>query len=256
MKKNIGNSKKKVKEAVKKPAVKKKNVTALKKLQYEFVSATSHQLRTPIASIQSSLDVLELYLKKENIARQLQTIHKIKKSIAGLNNTLERITTLYKNEFVKQKLNIAKIEPHKFFNDILDEVVVSEESCLIIVNIEPQIKNIYADELVLKQIMINLLSNAVKFSPVGGQIRLSAWQDKKSINISVKDEGIGINKNDTKKMYQPFYRGANASILPGDGLGLAIVKKLCDLHKFHLTCISELNKGTEFILIIPQKNNA
>lgn len=256
MNKKIDNSKKEIADARKKPAVKEKNFSSINKIQYEFISATSHQLRTPIASIQSSLDVLELYLKKENTARQLQTIHKIKKSIAGLHNTLERITTLYKNEFVKQKLNIVKIEPRKFFNDILDEVIVSEESCLIIINIEPQVKNIFADEFVLKQILVNLLSNAVKFSPVGGQIRLSAWLEKKSLNISVKDEGIGINKNDLKKMYQPFYRGSNAQFLPGDGLGLAIVKKLCDLHKSNLMCVSEVNKGTEFILSIPQKNKA
>jgi len=226
---------------------------SLKKLQYEFISSTAHQLRTPIASIQSSFDVLELYIIKENTARQMQAVHKIKKSLVGLTNTLDRITTLYKNELVKQKLDIIRIEPHKFFNDLLDEVIIfSGETCLINISIEVSKKYIYADEFVLKQILLNLIGNSVKFSPQGGQIRLTVNADKKILRISIKDEGIGINKNDLINLYQPFFRGKNVSMIPGDGLGLAIVKKLCFLHKAKITCESELNKGTEFMISIPQ----
>ena len=228
----------------------------LKKMQYEFISSTSHQLRTPIASIQSSLEVLELYIKRNNTARQLQAINKIKKSFVGLKNTLERITTLYKHEVIKQKLIITKIEPHKFFNDLLDEVLIDSESGHFVnVNIDEQVMVFFADEFVMKQIIINLLNNAIKFSPDGGQIQLSVIINKKYLEIYIKDEGIGIDKKDLIKLYQPFFRGRNAAAIQGEGLGLAIVKKLCDLHKIKIECTSEQNRGTEFKLIIPQKNN-
>ena len=226
----------------------------IKKMQYEFISATSHQLRTPIASIQSSLDVLELYIKRENTARQIQALNKIKKSLAGLKDTLERITTLYKHEVIKQKLKISQIEPHLFFNDLLDEVMVeSENKHFININIDSSVKPFFADEFVLKQIIMNLLSNAIKFSPEDSQIQLSVLTNKKHLEISVKDEGIGIDKKDLKKLYQPFFRGKNAAAIPGEGLGLAIVKKMCDLHKIKIECFSEYNRGTEFVLIVPQK---
>ncbi len=255
MKKNIGIEKKKnflVKSKKISVNIKRTN-SSIKKLQYEFINSTSHQLRTPIASIQSSLDVLELYINKENTARQIQAVHKIKKSLEGLKDTLERITTLYKNEFVKQKLKKVKIEPHKFFNDILDEIMVlSGETYFININFELTKKYIYADEFILKQIVINILSNAIKFTPGGGQIRMLVKSEKRNIKISIKDEGIGISKKDLLKMYDPFFRGRNVSTIKGDGLGLAIVKKLCNLHKVKISCESELNKGTEFILSIPQ----
>lgn len=255
MKKNIGTEKKNkilVKNEKKSVNIKRTN-SSIKKLQYEFINSTSHQLRTPIASIQSSLDVLELYIIKENTARQIQAIHKIKKSLEGLKDTLERITTLYKNEFVKQKLKKVKIEPHKFFNDILDEIMVlSGETYFININFELTKKFIYADEFILKQIIINLLSNAVKFTPGGGQIRMFIKSERNTLKISIKDEGIGISKKDLNNLYNPFFRGSNVSTIHGDGLGLAIVKKLCNLHKAKIICESEINKGTEFILSIPQ----
>jgi signal transduction histidine kinase len=240
----------------KKPGAKIAEAKAVKKFQYEFISSTSHQLRTPIASIQSSLDVLELYINRGNPARQKEVLGKIKKSISGLRETLERVTILYKNELVKPKLNIQKLEPHKFFNDLLDELMIaSNESCLINITLDMTEKYIYIDEFILKQILLNLVNNAIKFSNNEGQIRLFVKSQKDNIVISVKDEGIGIDKKDIKNLFRPFYRGNNANNIPGDGLGLAIVKRLCAIHKVKIELTSELNKGTEFVLTIPQKIN-
>jgi signal transduction histidine kinase len=238
----------------KKPGEQKDDSKVSKKFQYEFISSTSHQLRTPIASIQSSLDVLELYINKGNPARQKEVLGKIKKSISGLRDTLERVTILYKNELIKPRLNIQKLEPHKFFNDLLDELMIaSNETCLININLDMTEKYIYADEFILKQILLNLINNAIKFSNEEGQIRLFIKSQRSNVIVSIKDEGIGISKKDIKNLFRPFYRGSNVSLIPGDGLGLAIVKKLCAIHKIKIELTSELNKGTEFTLIIPQK---
>lgn len=193
-------------------------------------------------------------MEKKNIARQLQMLNKIKKSFAGLNETLDRITTLYKSELVKPRLNISRIDARKFFNDILDEIMVtSNNECLINMNFEFPQKYIYADEFILKQIMLNLIGNAIKFSSDGGEVRISLRLGKDKLKISVKDEGIGIPEKDIKKLYRPFFRGANTIGIKGEGLGLAIVKKLCSLHKAKIQCSSALNEGTEFIVTFPIK---
>ncbi|MEW6195706.1 MAG: HAMP domain-containing sensor histidine kinase [Bacteroidota bacterium] len=257
MKKKILNNKKK-KERRTLASINKNGKPAdskeFKKLQYEFISSVSHQLRTPMAEMQSSLDLLELYTRKENTTRQLLAINKIKRSVDNLKSIIERITLLYKHELKKQKLNITKIEPRKFINELLDDILVRTGSNHFInVNFETEIKLIIADEIILKQILLNLLENAIKFSPDGGQIQLLLRQSKSVVEISVRDEGIGIAKSDYNKLYRPFYRGSNVGSIPGVGLGLAIVKKLAFILRAKIECYSETGKGTEFILKIPQQ---
>ena len=228
------------------------NERAFKKIQYEFLSSISHQLRTPIATVQSSLELLEMYIRTNNPARQNQTMNKIKRNLAGLNETLERITSLYKYNIIDQKLKSVKIDPHKFTSELLEEVLVqSDSSHLLNVNIDAKVKYIRADEFVLKQIMLNLVFNAIKYSPEGSQVLIQVKSDNQNVAISVKDEGTGINKSDMKNLYMPFFRGKNSASVPGVGLGLAIVKKLSSLHKIKIVCLSEPDNGTEFILKIP-----
>jgi len=234
--------------------VKRKGSTnsTLRKLQAEFISSTSHQFFTPLSTIQSSVELLEYYIKKENYSRQQEIINKIKRAIVNLTKTLEGITTIYKYSSLKQKLNLKEIYTRRFINDLLEEVVVNiGESHLIIVNIEPELNSIISDEFLLKQILLNLINNAVKFSPQGGQIRLDLRKRKKGIEISVKDEGVGIAKSDIKKLFDPFYRGKNAAGIPGAGLGLSVVKNFTQLLGAKVNCTSNLKEGTEFKVLVP-----
>lgn len=226
----------------------------LKKLQSEFITSTSHQFLTPLSTLNSSIELLEYYITKENFNRQREIIDRIKKSITILTETLSRITEFYKYNSVKQKINYKKIHIRKFINDLLQEIaVIIGNSHIIIVNIQNELNNIVSDEFILKQILLNLINNAVKFSPAGGQIRLDISKDQNEIKFSIKDEGIGISKNDLKKLFEPFFRGVNAISIPGVGLGLTIVKKFTGLINAKIICFSNLNEGSEFILLIPNK---
>lgn len=233
------------------------NNPAIKKIVSEFISATSHQFRTPLATIQSSLDLLEYYIKKENTSRQKEIIDKIKRSISFLTETLERITTLYRYNSSKQKLNLKKIIVRKFVNELLEEAVINfERSHLILVNVDDDVIAIKCDEFIIKQILLNLIDNAVKFSPKGGQIRLDIRNVKSNkIEFSVRDEGIGIAKEDLKNLFKPFFRGKNAASIPGVGLGLSIIERLAKIHKAKLECNSTLNLGTEIKVRIPLDKN-
>ena len=232
---------------------KKNNLSSkgIKKLQSEFISSTSHQFRTPLSTLQSSVELLEFYIKKGNTARQQEIIEKIKRSIIFLTDTLEKITALYKYNSLKEKPNFKKIDLRKLINELLEEVVVNiSDSHLIGVSIEPGLKAIRCDGFIIKQILLNLINNAVKFSPQGGQIKIDVNRNKGWIEFSVRDEGIGINKNDLKKLFQPFFRGRNSGNIPGVGLGLTIVKNLTKMHGGRIECASKLNEGTEFKLRI------
>lgn len=239
-------SKEVIAEKGKEKPTKKKNSISNK----EILSTISHQLRTPLSTILSSVDLLEFYIKKKNASRQLQVLNKIKRSVINLRNVIDTITELYKKQ--NQKLNIKKIEIRKFINDLIEEITVeAKEDHLINVHIEYENKYFYADELVLKQILVNLFLNSIKFSPEGGQILLTVKKENRYLEFSVRDEGIGIDEKEIKYLFKPFYRAKNALEIPGFGLGLAIVEKLVKLHKGKIFCKSSLNKGAEFIVFIP-----
>lgn len=226
----------------------------LKKLQSEFITSTSHQFLTPLSTLNSSVELLEFYISKENFSRQREIINRIKKSMAILTETLSRITEFYKYHSVKQNIILKKIQIRKFINELLQEIaIIIGDSHIIIVNIQNELNTVKSDEFILKQILLNLINNAVKFSPAGGQIRLDVSKNQKEIQFSIKDEGIGISKNDLKKLFEPFFRGENAVSIPGIGLGLTIVKKFTGLINAKVKCLSKINEGSEFILLIPDE---
>lgn len=225
----------------------------LRKLQSEFITSTSHQFRTPLSTLQSSVDLLELYIEKENTSRQLEILSKIKRSINYLTDTVDRITALYKFGTSKEKLKLKKIDLRKFVNDILEEVAVNISSTHYVnVNIENGLNAVKCNEFILKQILINILNNAIKFSPQGGQIQMDIKKEAKFVKFAIRDEGVGIEKGDLKNLFHPFFRGKNVATIPGAGLGLAIVKRLGKIHNARIQCTSEVNKGTQFSIAIPR----
>lgn len=225
---------------------------ALRRLQSEFISATSHQFLTPLSTLQSSVDLLELYIKKENTTKQLLLLEKIKRSTNYLSEIVNKVTLLYKYGRAKQKVDIKKIKLRNFMIDLLDEVVMDiGSSHFVNIYIDPELSIINSDEFLLKQILSNLIHNSVKFSPNGGQIQISVNGEREFIEFSVKDEGIGIDKEDQKKLFEPFFRGKNVNVIPGIGLGLAIANNFAKILKAKLECISELNEGTLFKVRMP-----
>lgn len=227
---------------------------AMRKFQSDFITSTSHQFRTPLATFQSSIELLEYYINESNTDRQLETIQKIKKTLRSLNTTIENITTLYKHSASKQKLSLKPINLQQFSNELLDELVFSiSKTHFLQISIEDGLKEITSDEFILKQILLNLIHNAIKFSPNGGQIKLDILRSGRYIEFIVKDEGIGIDKSDLKKIYTPFKRGKNTTLIPGAGLGLAIVQNFARLLKAKVDCTSKLNEGTTFRIKVFKK---
>jgi signal transduction histidine kinase len=245
---------------VKKKPVKKKGdretrvskPRSIRKIQSEFITSMSHQFRTPLATFQSSVELLEYYCASGNEERQHETFRKIKRTLSYLNATIENITSLYKYSSARARLQFQNIDLRKFVGDLLDELVFSiSNTHLLQFYIQPDLKEINGDEFVLKQILLNLIHNAIKFSPEGGQIKLDIQKTGRQIEFVVRDEGIGIDKTDLKKIFSPFIRGKNVTLIQGAGLGLSIVKNLVRLHKGKIYCESKLNEGTTFRVKIP-----
>ena len=104
------------------------------------------------------------------------------------------------------------------------------------------------DPTLLKHIMMNLLSNAIKFSPEDSSIEVKSAVANNHISLTVKDQGMGISKEDQENLFERFFRGGNAFNIQGTGLGLHIVKKYAEMMHGTIECKSKLEQGTEFFI--------
>ncbi len=224
----------------------------LNELKSRFVSMASHEFRTPLTTMLSSLSLVDIYNQKGDVANHNKHVNKIKNAITNLTDILNDFLSL-------SKIEEGKVEnkPEVFnFKTLLHEIVtdmslVASRQQNIVSSYEG-LEEVNLDKKLVKNILFNLISNAIKFSPDGGEINIAVNTEAKWLSIQVKDEGIGISVSDQKHLFERFFRGDNATHIQGTGLGLNIVARYVELMRGSITVNSEENKGTLFLLKIPQ----
>lgn len=223
----------------------------LNELKSRFVSMASHEFRTPLATILSSLSLVALYGEKNDKEKQTKHINRIKSSITHLTDILNDVLSLSKLEEGIIIFNPEKINIKEFFSHIVKEVegIVKEGQEIIITHSGNT--DAVIDKKNIRHVLLNLLSNAIKFTPEGKRIELNAIVSDKEIEIIVKDNGIGISEDDQKYLFQRFFRASNASSIQGTGLGLSIVSKYIEMHNGTIECESVLDEGTKFTIKLP-----
>lgn len=212
--------------------------------QKNFISNASHELKTPLAVINSSVDLIELGETKETESQ----VKLIRKEIRTMKELIENLLFLSKLE------NITKLNNKEFsnFKDLLLNVIAKYEKQISAKKLTFNINNvedisipIHRDYLI--QLLNNLISNSIKYSYVKGEIEVFSNKQGSEFIFGVKDNGIGISKQDQEKIFDRFFRAKNAiKANKGNGLGLAIVKDICDLHNFEIKISSSENEGTTF----------
>jgi len=217
-----------------------------------FVSMASHEFRTPLSTILSSASLLAKYKLTEDQEKRDRHIQRIKSSVINLNNIL--------NEFLSLgKIEDGKITAHESVFDIKEFVSLQINEMNEI--LKPGQKVTYShtgnnevtlDEVLFKNILINLLSNAIKFSAENKPVFITTNVTDRKLTFSIKDKGMGISKKDQAHLCEIFFRAGNAVNIPGTGLGLHIVAKYVEMMNGTIEIKSELDKGTEIILIFAQ----
>lgn len=217
-----------------------------------FISMASHELKTPITSMKGYVQILQsMYLTSDDdfLKMALGRIHKqIEKLISIIGDLLDvskirsGSLTFYKQDF----------EINNLIKEIIEELAVIYPSNRIIFKPNPNSK-VHADRERVGQVLINLITNAIKYSPKKGDIFITAKANQKSVMISVKDEGIGIDKNFQRKIFERFYRveGKSEKTFPGFGIGLYIASEIIRRHKGSIGVESEPGKGSRFYFSLP-----
>jgi PAS domain S-box-containing protein len=227
----------------------------LSDLKSRFVSMASHEFRTPLSTILSSASLVAKYTEAEEQENRNKHIQRIKSSVNNLTGLL--------NEF----LSIGKIEDGKIIannvNFNITELIISLCSEMeTIAKPGQQImyrhtgnEGIFLDPSLLRNVITNLLSNAIKFSSEGSIIEVESLVSEKAIVLHIKDNGLGISKDDQEHLFERFFRGTNVTNIQGTGLGLHIVGKYIEILGGEIEFESELEKGTKFIITLNNVGN-
>jgi len=232
-------------------------VKTVEKMRRDFVANVSHELKTPITSISGFTETLldGAYEDKQTLIEFLEIIQSESNRLLRVVNDLLDLTKI-------EEKNIELKKERFLLKPIIDFIISTLQHKINIknLNVTNHVADnfwIEADKGKLSQIIINIMDNAIINTPEKGDIIISsALNNNKDFFISIRDSGIGIAKADQKRIFERFYRvdKSRSRENGGTGLGLSIVKHLTEAHQGTIDVVSDLGKGSTFILTIPQNN--
>jgi two-component system OmpR family sensor kinase len=212
----------------------------LKKVKEDFITSVSHELRTPLTIAKGNTQILKDFMKDNQFTKQ---VTKIEESLDRIENIISQLTLLSKAEFGEYELKKELINTTTLYNEIVKDLYEKIQEKSVKLHFNCQIQSIKSDKFVLYTIFRNLLSNAIKYSYENSDIYIDFLSDQ----LIIKDEGIGIREEEQKRIFERFYRGAEANnYAKGSGLGLAVVKYLCELANYKIEFESKWMVGTTF----------
>jgi two-component system phosphate regulon sensor histidine kinase PhoR len=226
----------------------------LAEVQKDFVNNFTHEFKTPLAVIRIASDVLaqnDISQKPERLIRyasiiQNQTTH--------LQNQVEKLLKSASAENKKFPIDKETVQPAKLIEQALNKLqpLIEQKQAYVELKVENYETNIHADEGHLELAIINILENALKYSTTP-HIIVETGKEESDYFISVKDNGIGIEKKYLKNIFKKFYRVPTGNVhdVKGFGLGLNFVKRIIDGHDGKIRVHSLPGIGTEFRLLIP-----
>lgn len=230
----------------------------LEKLKSEFVSVTSHQLRTPLTGIKWFMELLLTGQGGRLTKKQLDYLNQINESNERMIRLVDDLLNVSRMESSGKFKVTSKLEDvvKIFHNVIAAQKVTADKKRIEIVHAQPCIDSFKAsvDAGKLSLVLQNILDNAIKFSPQGSTITIDFGIEGKNLIFSVADQGVGIPKDQQYRVFERFFRAENVlHTQPGTGLGLYIAKFLVEKHGGKIWFESEENKGTKFYISIPGK---
>ena len=221
-------------------------------MKSRFVSIASHEFRTPLATIMSSLSLVEKYGNLNEIEKRDRHIHRIKSAVRNLTEILNDFLSLNRLEEGKVVTTAETFRVDILLEEVYNQMIPLMKKNQTIVRTHSGGNVFKSDPKLITNILINLLSNAIKFSGNGKTIRLMSFLENDQLVLKVKDEGIGIPAAEHKRVFERFYRMSNAGEIQGTGLGLSIVSHYVSLLEGSVTFESVENAGTEFTVSIPR----
>ena len=232
---------------------------SLARQQMEFVAAVSHELRTPVSVIGAAAGNLA-----DGVVGDPQRVRKYGETIQGearrLAETVERVLQLAGIAAGRAAASQTLMAPGELVREAISDcrAEIDAAAATVEVSIADDLPPVIGDKAALKSALRNLISNAVKYGGAARWLRVTATRggpapEGRAVTFTVEDHGIGIDADDRRHVFEPFYRGreAVAQQIQGSGLGLNLVLRIADAHGGRVTVSSEPGKGSTFALSLP-----
>jgi signal transduction histidine kinase len=223
------------------------------KKKNEFIADATHEFRTPLAIIKGNVDLaLNSEYDKDAINKTLRAINAEVVHLSKLLGDLTLLTT-QGHEFLG-KMSTHKIQLHDFISGIIErhQAFAKKKRVTLHLGKLPKV-NLFGDERYLERLFSNIISNAILYDRAGGSVWVSAKKINNQIHIAIRDNGIGISKENLTNIFNRFYRAesSRSKATGGTGLGLAIVKWIAEAHGGTVAVSSRENMGSTFTVILP-----
>lgn len=225
-------------------------------LQKEFINNVSHEIKTPVSSIEGFAKFLkDKNLTDEEREEYTNIIIEEAKRLENLTGKILKLSKLNNQEIITNKQEIDIAEQIRKAISLLEPKWSKKD---IKINVSLDEKIFLGDEDLIYQVWVNIIDNAIKFSNEGGSIDIKVYEKDKNIIVEIKDHGIGMKEEELEKVYDRFYQIDKSHSKEGSGLGLAIVKRIVELSEGKIEIKSKENKGTTVTVKLPvsiEKNN-
>lgn len=228
-------------------------------LKTRFVSMASHEFRTPLATIQTSSELLEHYSERLSLEERTDALADIQRGVQRMQAMMDSFLAFGRMDAGSTAFAPQATKLLACLQGLLHETRAAQpRRHAVSIYLEPPLDahtRLMLDETLLSQMVMNLIINACKYSAKGTQVSVIAAKQQRPqgtfLLISVQDQGIGIPDKELPRLFESFYRASNANTIPGTGLGLAIVDRAARAHGGSVQVQSVLGVGSEFTLALP-----
>jgi len=225
--------------------------------QRRFVADASHEFRTPLTALKTSMEVA-LREKKMSTGQAKKLIKSNLEDVDDMHSLSDNLLSLASYQNNGNNSNFEKINLAKLIKTAYEKILSLAKKKGVNIKLKTQNGIIEANKTGLEEMLLIFLDNAVKYTPKGGKVAISTQVDKKYASIKIKDTGIGISKQNIPHIFDRFYRvnqSRSKNNAPGFGLGLSLAKRIIETHKGSVEIVSRVGKGTAFIIKLPLKHS-
>ena len=229
-----------------------KELNSIETLRNDFISNVSHEIKTPIATIQGFSNLLkDNTLSKEDRDEYLDIIISETSRISNLTSNILKLTKLETQGIITDKTSFSLDEQLRH-SVLLLQRDLNEKNLNIDIDLDEV--DIYSNEELLQQVWLNLLSNAIKFTNENGKISIQLMDTEDTATVKISDNGIGMKAESLNHIFDKFYQEDKSHSSAGNGLGLPLVKRIVDLCDGSIRVKSMLGEGSSFIVELPKNN--
>ncbi|MDR0961000.1 MAG: HAMP domain-containing histidine kinase [Mediterranea sp.] len=233
----------------------------LTEMKNDFINNMTHEFKTPISTISLAAQMLKdpAVAKSPNMFQHISGV--INDETKRLRFQVEKVLQMSMFDRQRATLKMKELDVNELIAGVVNTFALKVETNNghITSKLDAKKSVVLADEMHFTNVIFNLMDNAVKYKKPDGELLLivKTWNDSGKLNISIQDNGIGIKRENLKRIFDKFYRvhTGNVHDVKGFGLGLSYVKKIVNEHKGSIRAESELNVGTKFIITLPILNN-